>query len=91
MCPVGANNAIQGADKLFQALLNYSPDNYISCIEKYESEMLKQRSADVLRSRTQALRQSSSIGGYFGILIRNTIINFTINFYYYVNTFIFRK
>ncbi|RGB42383.1 hypothetical protein C1646_751031 [Rhizophagus diaphanus] len=97
MCPVlglGANNAIQDADRLSQSLLNYSPENYISCIKTYESEMLKQRSADVLKSRSTALRQSSPVEGYFDILIRNTImriINFTINIYYYVNSFIFRN
>jgi hypothetical protein len=97
MCPVlglGANNAIQDADRLSQALLNYSPENYISCIEMYENEMLKQRSADVLKSRSFALRQSSPAGGYLDILIRNTImriIHFATNLYYYVNTFIFRN
>ncbi|CAG8625613.1 FAD/NAD(P)-binding domain-containing protein [Rhizophagus irregularis] len=49
MSPVlglGANNAIQDADVLSQALLNYSPENYISCIKEYENEMLKRTSAD---------------------------------------------
>ncbi|PKC05751.1 hypothetical protein RhiirA5_420521 [Rhizophagus irregularis] len=42
---LGANNAIQDADKLSQALLKYT-DNNISFIEEYEKEMLKRTSAD---------------------------------------------
>ncbi|PKC07509.1 hypothetical protein RhiirA5_418134 [Rhizophagus irregularis] len=42
---LGANNAIQDADKLSQALLKYTDDN-ISFIEEYEKEMLKQTPAD---------------------------------------------
>ncbi|CAB4396276.1 unnamed protein product [Rhizophagus irregularis] len=40
MSGLGANNAIQDADKLSQALLKYTDDN-ISFIEEYEKEMLK--------------------------------------------------
>ena len=34
MGPLGANNAIRDADNLSQALLNYSPENYISCMKE---------------------------------------------------------
>ena len=93
MSPVlglGANNAIQDADHLSQALLNSSED-YISCIKKYENEMVKRRSADVLKSRTAALRQYAP-SGYFCILIRNTImraINISMKIYYFVRNLIF--
>ncbi|RIA91663.1 hypothetical protein C1645_805098 [Glomus cerebriforme] len=96
MSPVmglGANNAIQDADNLSQALLNYSPDNSISCIKEYENKMLKRRSADVLKSRSAALSQSSPIG-YFGVIIRNTILkimHITWNVYFFVNNLISRK
>ncbi|PKK68357.1 hypothetical protein RhiirC2_851500 [Rhizophagus irregularis] len=42
---LGANNAIQDADKLSQALLRYTDDN-TSFIEEYEKEMSKRTSAD---------------------------------------------
>ncbi|GBC06870.1 hypothetical protein RclHR1_07100006 [Rhizophagus clarus] len=80
---IGANNAIQDADVLSQALLNYSPENYISCIKEYEDEMLKRNSADVLKSRSIALRQTTPVG-YIGSILRNTlmrIINIFINFF----------
>jgi len=48
---LGTNNAIEDADVLSQALLNYSPENYISCIQEYEREMIKRTSADVLKGR----------------------------------------
>ncbi|RIA91946.1 hypothetical protein C1645_736713 [Glomus cerebriforme] len=88
MSPVlglGANNAIEDADKLSQALLNYSPENYISCIKQYENEMLKRTSADVLKSRSVTLRQSSPVG-YFGFIFRNIfmkIINIIMNTFDY--------
>ncbi|GBB84715.1 hypothetical protein RclHR1_01130010 [Rhizophagus clarus] len=65
MSPVlglGANNAIRDAEVLSQALLNYSPENYISCIKEYENEMLKRTSADVLKARSYTLNQSLPIG-----------------------------
>jgi hypothetical protein len=82
---LGANNAIQDAEVLSQALLNYSPENYISCIKEYENEMLKRNSADVLKSRSIALRQASPVG-YIGSIFRNNfmrIINIIINFFGY--------
>jgi len=82
---VGANNAIQDAENLSKALLNYSSENYISCIKEYENEMLKRSSSEVLKSRTVALRQSSSVG-YFGSIFRNCfmkILNFIINYFDY--------
>jgi 2-polyprenyl-6-methoxyphenol hydroxylase-like FAD-dependent oxidoreductase len=88
MSPVlglGANNAIQDADVLSKALLNYSPENYISCIKEYENEMLKRTSGDVLRSRSITLRQSSPVG-YFGSIFRNSfmkILNFVMNTFDY--------
>ncbi|RIA82103.1 hypothetical protein C1645_835879 [Glomus cerebriforme] len=51
-----ANDAIQDADKLSQTLLNYTPENYISCIKEYENEMLKRTSTNVLKSRSIALK-----------------------------------
>jgi hypothetical protein len=78
---LGTNNALQDADILSQALLNYSPENYISCIKEYENKMLKRSSADVLSSRAETLAYVSQLG-YFGSIIRdtkqktkNTIIN----------------
>ena len=79
---LGTNNAIEDADVLSQALLNYSPENYISCIQEYENEMIKRTSVDVLKGRKFAIRQSQSIG-YFGMIIRNSfmkIMNTLINF-----------
>ncbi|PKY27646.1 FAD/NAD(P)-binding domain-containing protein [Rhizophagus irregularis] len=78
---LGTNNAIKDADLLSQALLNYSPENYISYIQEYENEMRERNSADVLRARAFVLRQTRPIG-FFGIIIRNTImriINFFMN------------
>ncbi|RIA84218.1 hypothetical protein C1645_880057 [Glomus cerebriforme] len=79
---LGTNNAIKDADVLSQALLNYSPENYISCIEEYEKEMRKRTSTDVLKARSLTVRQSRPIG-FFGIIIRkifmkilNTFMNF---------------
>ncbi|PKK72593.1 FAD/NAD(P)-binding domain-containing protein [Rhizophagus irregularis] len=80
---IGANNAIEDAEVLSKALLNYSPENYISCIKEYENEMLKRNSADVLRSRFIALGQASQVG-YISSIFRNNfirIINFIMNFF----------
>ncbi|CAB4379164.1 unnamed protein product [Rhizophagus irregularis] len=80
---IGANNAIEDAEALSKALLNYSPENYISCIKEYENEMLKRNSADVLRSRFIALGQASQVG-YISSIFRNNfirIINFIMNFF----------
>ncbi|CAB4473862.1 unnamed protein product [Rhizophagus irregularis] len=88
---IGANNAIEDAEVLSKALLNYSPENYISCIKEYENEMLKRNSADVLRSRSIALRQSSQVG-YISSIFRNNflrILNFILNFFDL--TFLFRN
>ncbi|PKC10525.1 FAD/NAD(P)-binding domain-containing protein [Rhizophagus irregularis] len=88
MSPVlglGTNNAIKDAEVLSQALLNYSPENYISCIKEYENEMLKRTSADVLRARSSTLKQSSPVG-YFGSIFRNNYmktVNFIMNTFYY--------
>jgi hypothetical protein len=82
---IGANNAIQDAEVLSQALLNYSPENYISCIKEYENEMLKRNSTDVLHSRSIALRQATPVG-YIGSIFRNNIMrmmNFIMNFFDY--------
>jgi 2-polyprenyl-6-methoxyphenol hydroxylase-like FAD-dependent oxidoreductase len=67
---LGANNAFKDAEILSQALLNYSPENYISCIKEYENDMLKRTSADVLKGRNAALKQASPVG-YFGLMFRN--------------------
>jgi 2-polyprenyl-6-methoxyphenol hydroxylase-like FAD-dependent oxidoreductase len=88
---LGANNAIQDAEVLSQALLNYSPESYISCIKEYENEMLKRNSADVLNSRFVELRQTSPVG-YIGSIFRNNFIRFTniiMNFFDY--NFLIRK
>ncbi|CAG8693061.1 14636_t:CDS:2, partial [Rhizophagus irregularis] len=69
---LGANNAIQDADKLSQALLKYSDDN-ISFIEEYEKEMLKRTSADVLKSRNVTFMTSTPLGP-FGVIIRDNIL-----------------
>src|SRR5204862_16909 len=68
---LGTTNAIQDADILSQALLNYSPENYISCILEYENEMLKRSSVNVLKSRGTTLKQITPVG-YFGFIIRNS-------------------
>ncbi|CAG8514747.1 707_t:CDS:2 [Funneliformis caledonium] len=59
---LGTNNAFQDADILSQALLNGSSEDLIPCIQKYENEMRIRSSADVLKSRKAALRQSTPIG-----------------------------
>ncbi|PKY33856.1 FAD/NAD(P)-binding domain-containing protein [Rhizophagus irregularis] len=87
----GANNAIQDAEVLSQALLNYSSENFISCIKEYETEMLKRSSADVLNSRFIELKQTSPVG-YIGSIFRNNFIkisNFTMNLFDY--NFLARK
>ncbi|GBC10181.1 hypothetical protein RclHR1_09400003 [Rhizophagus clarus] len=95
MSPVlgaGANNAIQDADKLSQALLKYT-DNDISFIEEYEKEMLKRTSADVLKSRNVTFKTSIPLGP-FGIIIRDSIlkgINAMIRFYSFANKLIFKN
>ncbi|CAB4496278.1 unnamed protein product [Rhizophagus irregularis] len=89
---LGANNAIQDADKLSQALLKYT-DNNISFIEEYEKEMLKRTSADVLKSRAATFKTSMPLGP-FGIMIRNSIlrtINVMINFYSFADNLIFNN
>jgi 2-polyprenyl-6-methoxyphenol hydroxylase-like FAD-dependent oxidoreductase len=76
MSPVlglGANNAIHDADNLSQALLNYSPKDFVSCIKEYEKEMLKRTSNDVLKSRAMTFRHSSPVG-YYGSIFRNSIL-----------------
>ncbi|GET58455.1 hypothetical protein GLOIN_2v1878042 [Rhizophagus irregularis DAOM 181602=DAOM 197198] len=89
---LGANNAIQDADKLSQALLKYT-DNNISFIEEYEKEMLKRTSADVLKSRAATFKTSMPLGP-FGIMIRNSIlrtINVMINLYSFADNLIFNN
>jgi 2-polyprenyl-6-methoxyphenol hydroxylase-like FAD-dependent oxidoreductase len=91
MLGLGANNAIQDADKLSQALLKYT-DNNISFIEEYEKEMLKRTSADVLKSRDVTFKTSMPIGP-FGVIIRDNImkfINVMINLYSFANNLIFK-
>ena len=68
MSPVlglGTNITFEDANVLSQALLNYSSENYIQCIQEYENEMRKRTSAIVLRSRSRALTMSTPVG-YFG-------------------------
>ncbi|PKY35119.1 FAD/NAD(P)-binding domain-containing protein [Rhizophagus irregularis] len=87
----GANNAIQDAEVLSNALLNYSPENYISCIKEYENEMKKRSSAEVLKSRHVELKQTSPVG-YIGSIFRNNSIrvsNFIMNLFDY--NFLARK
>ncbi|CAB5182270.1 unnamed protein product [Rhizophagus irregularis] len=89
---LGANNAIQDADKLSQALLGYTDDN-ISFIEEYEKEMLKRTSADVLKSRNVTFKISTPLGP-FGVIIRDNIlkvINVMINFYSFADNLIFKN
>ncbi|GBC08541.1 hypothetical protein RclHR1_00820008 [Rhizophagus clarus] len=89
---LGANNAIQDADKLSQALLKYTENN-ISFIEEYEKEMLKRTSADVLKSRNVTFKISTPVGP-FGVIIRDSIlkvINTMINFYGFVDNLIFKN
>uniref|UniRef100_U9SUH1 FAD-binding domain-containing protein n=1 Tax=Rhizophagus irregularis (strain DAOM 181602 / DAOM 197198 / MUCL 43194) TaxID=747089 RepID=U9SUH1_RHIID len=88
---LGANNAIQDADKLSQALLKYT-DNNISFIEEYEKEMLKRTSADVLKSRNVTFKTSTPLGP-FGVIVRDRIlkvINVMINFYSFADNLIFK-
>ncbi|RIA89926.1 hypothetical protein C1645_806002 [Glomus cerebriforme] len=73
---LGTTNAVQDANILSQALLNYTPENSISCIKEYENEMLKRASADVLNSRDVTLKQLTKVG-YFGFIIRNSILKIT--------------
>ncbi|PKY45890.1 hypothetical protein RhiirA4_420207 [Rhizophagus irregularis] len=56
-----------------QALINYSSENYISCIKEYENEMLKRTSAEVLKGRYAALKQASPVG-YFRLIFRNNMV-----------------
>jgi hypothetical protein len=89
---LGANNAFQDADKLSQALLNYT-DNNISFIEEYEKEMLKRTSADVLKSRMVTFKTSMPVGP-FGVIIRDNIlktINVMIKFYSFADNLIFKN
>jgi 2-polyprenyl-6-methoxyphenol hydroxylase-like FAD-dependent oxidoreductase len=89
---LGANNAIQDADKLSQALLKYT-DNNISFIKEYEKEMLKRTSADVLRSRTVTFKISMPVGP-FGVIIRDNILKFInamMNFYSFADNLIFKN
>ncbi|CAG8516972.1 13557_t:CDS:2 [Funneliformis caledonium] len=83
---LGTNNAIQDADLLSQALINSSSEDFISSIQGYENEMRKRASADVLKSRTAALKMSVPVGLFWSI-IRNSIlkaVNFILNI---LNTF----
>ncbi|PKY49016.1 FAD/NAD(P)-binding domain-containing protein [Rhizophagus irregularis] len=75
---LGTTHAIQDAEALSQALLNYSPENYISCIKEYENKMLKRAPVDVLKSRYATIKQVTPVG-YFGLIIRNSILK-TTNF-----------
>ncbi|RIA92898.1 hypothetical protein C1645_736001 [Glomus cerebriforme] len=88
----GANNAIQDADVLSQALLNYT-DDYLSCIKEYENEMLKRSSSEVLKSRSVTLRQSRPVG-YFGLIMRNSILkamNTILTVYSFASGLIFKN
>ncbi|RGB42778.1 hypothetical protein C1646_809754 [Rhizophagus diaphanus] len=88
MSPVlglGANNAIEDAEVLSRALLNYSSENYISCIKEYENDMLKRSSADVLKSRYVEIRNTTPVG-YIGCFFRNNMLRITnaiMNFFDY--------
>jgi len=88
---LGTTNALQDAEILSQALLNYSPEHYISCIKEYENKMLKRGSTEVLNSRNVTLKETTPVG-YFGFIIRNNIlkiINVALNFREFVlNKFI---
>ncbi|PKC56444.1 FAD/NAD(P)-binding domain-containing protein [Rhizophagus irregularis] len=83
---LGTTHAIQDAEALSQALLNYSPENYISCIKEYENKMLKRATVDVLKSRYATIKQVTPVG-YFGLIIRNRgllyIILDIVKFCYY--------
>ncbi|GBC48533.2 hypothetical protein GLOIN_2v1776359 [Rhizophagus irregularis DAOM 181602=DAOM 197198] len=58
---LGANNAIEDAEVLSRALLNYSSENYISCIKEYENEMRKRNSTEVLKSRFVEIRNTTPL------------------------------
>ncbi|CAI2169889.1 19033_t:CDS:2 [Funneliformis geosporum] len=78
---LGTNHAFQDADLLSKVLINYSSNDPISCIQKYENEMRKRSTVDVLKSRSAALQMSSPVG-HIGAIIRNSsfkIINFILN------------
>ncbi|GBB88712.1 hypothetical protein RclHR1_15290003 [Rhizophagus clarus] len=83
---LGTTNAVQDAEALSQALLNYSPENYISCIKEFDDKMLKRATVDVLNSRKVTIKQITPVG-YFGLIIRNSILRVT-NFLMKVNDFI---
>ncbi|PKY50562.1 hypothetical protein RhiirA4_467103 [Rhizophagus irregularis] len=88
---LGANNVIQDADELSQALLKYT-DNIISFIEEYEKETLKRTFADV-RSRTVTFKISMPVGP-FGVFIRDSILKFMnamINIYSFADNLIFKN
>uniref|UniRef100_U9TNE7 FAD-binding domain-containing protein n=1 Tax=Rhizophagus irregularis (strain DAOM 181602 / DAOM 197198 / MUCL 43194) TaxID=747089 RepID=U9TNE7_RHIID len=83
---LGTTHAIQDAEALSQALLNYSPENYISCIKEYENKMLKRAPVDVLKSRYATIKHVTPVG-YFGLIIRNSILK-TTNFLMKVRDFV---
>ncbi|EXX53416.1 uncharacterized protein OCT59_023706 [Rhizophagus irregularis] len=83
---LGTTHAIQDAEALSQALLNYSPENYISCIKEYENKMLKRAPVDVLKSRYATIKHITPVG-YFGLIIRNSILK-TTNFLMKVRDFV---
>ncbi|KAF0497287.1 FAD/NADP-binding domain-containing protein [Gigaspora margarita] len=81
---LGANNAIQDAELLTKELLKYENDNLIECIRQYNTKMRARASKDLQASRTTALRQRASVGG-FGLFARyymlraiNAFINVTV-------------
>ncbi|PKK62869.1 FAD/NAD(P)-binding domain-containing protein [Rhizophagus irregularis] len=63
---LGTTHAIQDAEALSQALFNYSPENYISCIKEYENKI-------------DATINHITPVGYFGLIIRNSVLK-TTNF-----------
>ncbi|CAG8555663.1 16853_t:CDS:2 [Funneliformis caledonium] len=85
---LGTNNAFQDADLLSQALINYSSEEPISCIQEYENEMRKRSTVDVLKSRSAALKMSAPVG-----LLRTFIRNCSLKFTNFILNFssIFRK
>ncbi|CAG8689786.1 9836_t:CDS:1, partial [Funneliformis mosseae] len=85
---LGTNNAFQDADLLSQALINYSSEEPISCIQEYENEMRKRSTVDVLKSRSMALNMSAPVG-----LLRTFIRNCSLKFTNFILNFssIFRK
>ncbi|CAG8524536.1 10123_t:CDS:2 [Funneliformis mosseae] len=79
---LGTNNAFQDADLLSQALINYSSEDPISCIQEYEKEMRKRSTVDVLKSRSTAFQLSTPVGP-IGAFIRNCsfkVTNFIMKF-----------